>query len=177
MPDFDFSARHPEVHPDTFIAEGARLIGKVILAAGASVWYNCVLRADVGDIVIGENSNIQDNSVIHVDFDKPAVIADHVTLGHGAILHACTIGPRSLIGMGAIVLDDAVIPADSIVGAGALIPPRKTYPEGSLIIGSPGVVARRLTAEEIAHLPGHARDYVSLWKAIIGRGIGGFNRQ
>jgi len=172
MPDFDFSDRKPEIHPDTFVADGARLVGKVVLAAGASVWYNCVLRADIGDIVIGENSNIQDNSTIHVDFGLPTVIADHVTVGHGAILHACTIGANCIIGMGAIVLEKAVIPPNSIVGAGALIPPRKTYPEGSLILGSPGIVARKLTAEEIGHLPGHARDYVSLWRAIVGRGIG-----
>ena len=174
MTEFDFSSRKPEIHPDTFVAEGARLIGKVVLAAGASVWYNCVLRADIGDIVIGENSNIQDNSTIHVDFNLPTVVADHVTVGHGAILHACTIGSHCLIGMGAIVLDKAVIPPNSIVGAGALIPPRKTYPEGCLILGSPGVVARMLTAEEIGHLPVHAGDYVSLWRAIVGRGIGRF---
>ncbi len=172
MTAFDFSDRKPKIHPDTFVAEGARLIGKVVLAAGASVWYNCVLRADIGDIAIGENSNIQDNSTIHVDLDLPTVIADHVTVGHGAILHACTIGANCIVGMGAIVLDKAVIPPNSIVGAGALIPPRKTYPEGCLILGSPGVVARMLTAEEIGHLPDHAREYVSLWRAIVGRGIG-----
>jgi len=174
MREFDFSARKPEIHPDTFVAEGARLVGKVTLAAGASVWYNCVLRADVGDIVIGENSNIQDNSTIHVDYDLPTILADHVTVGHGAILHACIIGARCIIGMGAIVLDRAVIPPDSIVGAGALIPPRKTYPGGSLILGSPGVVARKLTAEEIAHLPVHALDYVALWRAVASGKIGRF---
>ena len=172
MPEFDFSARRPEIHPDTFVADGARILGRVVLAAGASVWYNCVLRADVGDIIIGENTNIQDNSTIHVDFDLPTVLADHVTVGHGAILHACTVGANCIIGMGAIVLDKAVIPPNSIVGAGALIPPRKTYPEGSLILGSPGVVARKLTDEEIAHLPGHALDYVSLWRAIAAGKIG-----
>jgi len=172
MPEFDFSNRKPEIHPDTFVAEGARIIGRVVLAAGASVWYNCVLRADVGDIVIGENTNIQDNSTIHVDFDLPTVLADHVTVGHGAILHACTVGANCIIGMGAIVLDKAVIPPNCIVGAGALIPPRKTYAEGSLILGSPGVVARKLTPEEIAHLPGHAREYVALWRAIAAGKIG-----
>jgi carbonic anhydrase/acetyltransferase-like protein (isoleucine patch superfamily) len=169
---FDFSNRLPEIHPETFIAEGARLIGRVVLARGASIWYNCVLRADVADIVIGENSNIQDNSVVHVDFDRPTVLADHVTVGHGAILHACTIGPRCIIGMGAIVLDGAVIPPHSIVAAGALIPPRKTYPEGSLILGSPGVVARMLTAEEIGHLAAHALDYVAFGRAYLEKGIG-----
>ena len=174
MTAFDFSDRRPEIHSDTFVAEGARLIGKVVLGAGASVWYNCVLRADVADIVIGENTNIQDNSTIHVDFDVPTVLADHVTVGHGAILHACTVGANCIIGMGAIVLDKAVIPPNSIVGAGALVPPRKTYAEGSLILGSPAVVARKLTAEEIGHLPAHARDYVALWRAIAAGKIGRF---
>jgi len=172
MSEFDFSNRLPEIHPETFIAEGARLIGRVILAKGVNIWYNCVLRADIADIVIGENSNIQDNSVIHVDFDRPTILADHVTIGHGAILHACTIGSRCIIGMGAIILDGAVIPPDSIVAAGALIPPRKTYPQGSLILGSPGVVARKLSAEEIGHLAAHALDYVAFGRAYREKGIG-----
>jgi carbonic anhydrase/acetyltransferase-like protein (isoleucine patch superfamily) len=172
MREFDFSTRLPEIHAETFVAEGARLIGRVVLAKGANIWYNCVLRADVADIVIGENSNIQDNSVIHVDFDRPTILADHVTVGHGAILHACTIGPRCLIGMGAIILDGAVIAPDSIVAAGALIPPRKTYPAGSLILGSPGAVARKLSAEEIGHLASHALDYVALGLAYREKGIG-----
>ena len=172
MSEFDFSNRLPEIHPETFIAEGARLIGRVILAKGVNIWYNCVLRADIADIVIGENSNIQDNSVIHVDFDRPTILADHVTVGHGAILHACTIGPRCLIGMGAIILDGAVIPPDSIVAAGALIPPRKTYPQGSLILGSPGIVARKLSAEEIGHLAAHALGYVAFGRAYREKGFG-----
>jgi carbonic anhydrase/acetyltransferase-like protein (isoleucine patch superfamily) len=172
MREFDFSNRLPEIHPEVFIAEGARLIGRVILAKGANIWYNCVLRADVADIIIGENSNIQDNCVIHVDFNRPTVLADHVTVGHGTILHACTIGARCMIGMGAIVLDGAVIPPDSIVAAGTLIPPRKTYPEGSLILGSPGVVVRKLSAEEIGHLAAHALDYVAFGRAYREKGIG-----
>jgi carbonic anhydrase/acetyltransferase-like protein (isoleucine patch superfamily) len=169
---FDFSDRRPEIHPDTFVAEGARLIGRVVLGAGASVWYNCVLRADVADIVIGENSNLQDNTVVHVDSGLPTVLADHVTVGHAAVLHGCTIGSQCIIGMGAIILDGAVIPPRSIVAAGALIPPRKTYPEGSLILGSPGVVARKLSDEEIGHLTDHARDYVAFWRAYLAKGIG-----
>jgi len=172
MPEFDFSGRRPEVHPETFIAEGARLLGRVVLGAGVSIWYNCVLRADVADIIIGENSNVQDNSTIHVDFDRPTILADHVTVGHGAILHACTIGAGCIIGMGAIVLDGAIIPPNTIVGAGALIPPRKTYPEGSLILGSPGIVSRMLSKEEIGHLAEHARGYVALGRVYIEKKIG-----
>ena len=161
------SGRGPEIHPDTFIAEGARLIGRVVLGAGASVWYNCVLRGDLAEIVIGENTNIQDNTVIHVDVNRPTILADHVTVGHAAVLHGCTIGPRCIIGMGAIVLDGAVIPPHSIVAAGSLVPPRKTYPEGSLILGSPATVARKLTGEEIGHLAAHALGYVTLWRASV----------
>jgi len=168
----DFSTRRPEIHPETFIAEGARLIGRVLLARGASVWFNGVLRADIADIVIGENTNIQDNCAIHVDHGLNTVLGDNVTVGHGAILHACTIGSNCIIGMGAIVLDGAVIPPDSIVAAGSLVPPRKSYPAGSMILGSPAKVARMLTAEEIAGHPRHAADYVAFWKAYVSGGIG-----
>jgi carbonic anhydrase/acetyltransferase-like protein (isoleucine patch superfamily) len=170
---YDFSARHPEIHPETFLAEGARLIGRVTLKAGASVWYNSVLRADVADIVIGENSNIQDNCTVHVDFDRPTVLGANVTVGHNAVLHACTIEDDCIIGMGAIVLDGAVIRRGSIVAAGALVPPRKSYPEGSLVLGTPAVVARKLSDEEIRHNAGHARSYVEFWKAYKAAGIGG----
>ena len=169
---YDFHDKRPEIHPDTFIAEGARLVGRVILKEGASVWYNCVLRADVADIIIGRRSNIQDNGVVHVDFDVPTVLGDDVTVGHGAVLHACAIGNNCIIGMGAIILDGAVIPPNSIVGAGSLVPPRKTYAEGSLILGSPARFARRLSEDEIVHLPKHAADYVAFWRAYRETGIG-----
>ncbi|MDP2915459.1 MAG: gamma carbonic anhydrase family protein [Candidatus Aminicenantes bacterium] len=171
---YDFSQQRPEIHPDTFIAEGVRIIGRVVLQAGVSVWYNSVLRADVADIVIGRNSNIQDNCAVHVDFGLATVLGENVTVGHGAILHACTIGDNCIIGMGAVILDGAVIPRNSIVGAGSLVPPRKTYPEGSLILGSPAKVVRALSADEIAHHPVHAADYVAFWKAYVEKGIGKF---
>ena len=171
---YDFSQKRPEIHPDTFIAEGVRIVGRVVLHEGVSVWYNSVLRADVADIFIGRNSNIQDNCAVHVDFGLNTVLGENVTVGHGAILHACTIGDNCIIGMGAVILDGAVIPRNSIVGAGSLVPPRKTYPEGSLILGSPGKVARKLTDEEIARHPRHAVEYVAFWKAYIEKGIGKF---
>jgi len=173
---YDFSQKRPEIHPDTFVAEGARLIGHVVLQAGVSVWYNSVLRADIADIVIGRNTNIQDNCAVHVDFGLSTAVGENVTVGHGAILHACTIGNNCTIGMGAVILDGAVIPPDSIVGAGSLVPPRKTYPRGSLILGSPAKVARALTAEEIARQPLHAADYVAFWKAYVEKGIGVFRK-
>jgi gamma-carbonic anhydrase len=169
---FDFSDRCPDIHPDTFVAEGARLIGRVILRAGASVWYNSVLRADLADIVIGENSNIQDNCTVHVDAGKATVLGSHVTVGHGVILHACTIEDDCIIGMGAIILDDAVIKRGTIVGAGSLVPPRKTYAGGSLLLGSPAVVAKVLSDADVAHHAEHARAYVEFWRAYVARGIG-----
>ena len=172
MTELDFSSRHPEIDPETFIAEGARIIGRVILKAGASVWYNSVLRADLADIIIGENTNIQDQCAVHVDRDAPTILGANVTVGHGAILHACTIEDDCIVGMGSIVLDGAVIRRGSIVGAGALVPPRKSYPEGSLLLGAPAAVVRRLSNDEVRHNADHARQYMSFWKAYRARGIG-----
>ncbi|MBM3312678.1 MAG: gamma carbonic anhydrase family protein [Candidatus Aminicenantes bacterium] len=172
MTAYDFSSRRPEVDADTFIAEGARLVGHVVLRAGASVWYNSVLRADLEDIVVGENTNIQDNCAVHVDAGLPTRLGAHVTVGHGAILHACTVEDECIIGMGAVILDGAVIRRGSIVGAGALVPPRKSFPPGSLLLGSPAAVVRTLTDGEVRHHADHARQYVSFWRAYKAGGIG-----
>jgi carbonic anhydrase/acetyltransferase-like protein (isoleucine patch superfamily) len=172
---YDFSGQKPDIHPDTFIAEGARLVGRVVLARGVSVWYNSVLRADVASIVIGENTNIQDQCAIHVDFNLDTVLGANVTVGHGAILHACRVGDNCLIGMGATVLDGAVVPPNSVVAAGALVPPRKTYPEGALILGSPAKVARMLSEAEIEDIAKHAGLYVTFWRSYLAHGIGSFD--
>lgn len=171
--DFDFSALQPAIDPETFLAEGARIIGAVTLQAGASVWYNSVLRADVAEIVVGRDTNIQDNCTVHVDFGRSTVLGDRVTVGHGVVLHACTIEDDCIIGMGAIVLDGAVIRKGTIVAAGALVPPRKTYPPGSLVLGAPATVARMLSEDEVGHNAEHARSYVRMWKAYRDKGIGG----
>lgn len=152
------------IHPGSFIADRAVLIGRVIIKRGASIWFNAVLRADIADIVIGEYSNIQDNCVVHVDYDTPTIVGDYVTVGHGAILHACKIGNNTLIGMGAVVLDRAIIPDNCLVAAGALVPPGKTFPEGTLILGNPAKVARTLTPDEVKHLCEHALGYYDLWQ-------------
>jgi carbonic anhydrase/acetyltransferase-like protein (isoleucine patch superfamily) len=172
----DFSGQTPDIHPDTFIADGVRIIGRVVLREGASIWYNSVLRADVADIVIGRATNVQDNCTIHVDFGLSTVLGEHVTVGHGVTLHACAVGDNCIIGMGAIILDGAVIPKNCIVGAGSLVPPRKTYPEGTLVLGSPARVARTLTEDEIRHLPEHAEGYREFWNAYRALGIGVFRR-
>lgn len=169
---WDFKNKKPALHPRSFVADGACLIGAVTLAEGASVWYNCVLRADLEPIVIGRNSNIQDGSVVHVESGKPAVVGENVTVGHRAVLHACTIGDGALIGMGSIILDGAVIPPRSLVGAGSLVPPGKTYPAGSLILGSPARVARMLGEAEIARLLESAEHYRQFWEAYLRDKIG-----
>jgi gamma-carbonic anhydrase len=167
-----FKDRAPVLDPETFVAEGARLVGRVVLAAGASVWYNSVLRADLADIVVGENTNIQDNCVIHVDIGRGTILGRGVTVGHGAILHACTVSDNCLIGMGAILIDGCIIPRDSMVAAGALVPPGKIYPEGSLILGSPARVARKLAAEEIEKIGMRANEYRAFWEAYVRERIG-----
>lgn len=156
--------RNPQLDPETFVAENSTVIGRVVLKKGASVWFNAVLRADIADIVIGEYSNVQDNSVIHVDYDVPAIVGNFVTIGHGAILHACKIGNNTLVGMGAIILDRALIGNNCLVAAGSLVPPGKTYPDGSLILGNPATIVRALTEAEKEHIIKNARDYYDLWQ-------------
>lgn len=156
--------KEPLLDPETFIAQGAAVIGRVVLKKGASVWFNAVLRADIADIVIGEYSNVQDNSVIHVDYDVPALVGNYVTIGHGAILHACKIGNNTLIGMGAVILDRAIIGNNCLVAAGSLVPPGKTFPDSSLILGNPATVVRTLTEAEKDQIVKNAHNYYDLWR-------------
>ena len=146
----------------TFIAQGAVLCGDVTLGNNVSVWYNAVIRGDMAPIVIGDNSNVQECSVLHVSEDMPLVIGSGVTVGHGAILHSCTIGDNSLIGMGAIVLDGAKIGKDCIIAAGALVTGGTEIPDGSLVMGSPGKVRREMTEAEIEANRKNAEEYVAL---------------
>jgi gamma-carbonic anhydrase len=172
----NFKDRIPQLDPATFVAEGARLIGRVVLAAGASVWYNAVLRADIADIVVGPDTNLQDGCLVHVDHGRGAVLGRGVTVGHGAILHACTAGDNCIVGMGAVLLDGCVVARDSIVAAGSLVPPGKAYPEASLILGSPARVARKLMAEEIDKIRASAAHYREFWEAYVRDGIGTLGR-
>ncbi|WP_320129958.1 gamma carbonic anhydrase family protein [uncultured Sphaerochaeta sp.] len=154
-----FFEKHPILEPDTFIAPSADIIGDVTLKKGASVWYHATLRGDVAPIQIGQGTNIQDNCVIHVSKAIPTVIGNNVTVGHGAILHSCTIADGCLIGMGAIVLDGVVLEEDTMVGAGALVSPGKTFPKRSLLIGSPAKAVRELTNQEIEEMHENTRHY------------------
>lgn len=134
----------PNVHEDSFIAPNAALAGDITLAKGVSVWFNVSMRGDASSITIGENSNIQDNAIIHLDADYPVVVGENVTIGHNAIIHGCTIEDNVVIGMGAIVLNGAKIGKGSIIGAGAVIGEGKEIPPRSLVVGIPGKVIREL---------------------------------
>ena len=144
------------------IYEGAKVIGDVDLKDNVSIWYNAVVRGDIEPISIDENSNVQDNCVIHVSKDYPVKIGKHVSIGHNATVHGGTIDDNVLIGMGAVILNGAHITKNCLVGAGALVTEHKTFPEGSLIIGSPAKAVRQLTKEEIEGITNNADEYVKL---------------
>ncbi|MFM7533865.1 MAG: gamma carbonic anhydrase family protein [Rubrivivax sp.] len=150
----------PQVDPTAWVAEDARVIGEVTLAEQASVWYGVVIRADTAPIRIGARSNVQDNSVLHVDMGMPLVIGQDVTVGHQVMLHGCTIGDGSLIGIQAVVLNGAKIGRNCLVGAGALVTEGKEFPDGSLIMGSPAKVVRELSPEALERMRFSAAFYV-----------------
>ncbi len=152
--------REPRIDPTAWVAASADLIGLVELAAESSVWFHCTLRADNEPIRVGARSNVQDNCVLHTDPGYPLVIGEHVTVGHQAMLHGCTIGDGTLIGIQAIVLNGARIGRDCLIGAGALVAEGKEIPERSLVLGSPGRVIRPLTEAEVANLRAGAERYV-----------------
>lgn len=143
-----------------FIADGARVLGDVEIGKNSSVWFNAVIRADSNSIKIGERSNIQDNAVIHTSKDFGVCIGDNVTVGHGAIVHGCTVKSNVMIGMGAIVLNGAVIEENCIIGAGALVTQGKVIPAGSLVFGNPAKIVRNLTDQEISSITDNAASYV-----------------
>lgn len=156
-----YGAHQPYVEQAAYIAPSADIIGNVTLGVDCTVWFNATIRGDMASITIDSSTNIQDNAVVHVNDGMPTVIGKSVTIGHGAIIHACTIGDRCLVGMGAIILDEAVIGDECLVAAGALVPPRKQFPPRSLIVGSPAKVARSLTDREVADLLLNADHYVN----------------
>ena len=165
MPLYSLGERSPICAADSWVADNATLIGSVRLAPGASVWFGVVVRADNDLISIGERTNIQDNAVLHTDAGFQLTLGREVTVGHQAMLHGCTVGDGSLIGIGAIVLNKAVIGSGCLVGAGAFIAEGKTFPDRSLIIGSPAKVVRELSDAEVAGLRAAAAGYVERWQA------------
>lgn len=161
----------PQIGEGTFLAPTATVIGDVQIGKNCSVWFNAVVRGDVMPIVIGDDSNIQDGTIIHGTYKKcGARIGKRVTVGHGVILHGCEIGDRVLIGMGAIIMDKAKVSSDSIVAAGALITEEKEFPSGVLIVGRPAVVKRELTSEERAFLDKSADNYL-FYKTWYEKGV------
>ena len=164
MPIYSLGTHTPQIDPESWIAPNATVIGQVHLARNVSIWWNATLRGDTDLISIGENTNIQDGSVLHTDPGIHLVLGRDVTVGHLVMLHGCTIGDSSLIGIGSIVLNKAVIGRNSLVGANTLIPEGKVFPERVLIVGSPGKVVRELSDEEVARLPGSAQRYVQNWQ-------------
>ena len=145
---------------DVVILPGAKVNGDVTFGHGCSVWYNAVIRGDESPIIIGENTNIQDNATLHTGFQGPMIIGNCCTIGHNAILHGCTVGDFCIIGMGAIVLDGAVIGRNCIVGAGALVTKGTVIPDGSMVLGSPARVKRPLTDQEIEGIRHNTFSYV-----------------
>jgi carbonic anhydrase/acetyltransferase-like protein (isoleucine patch superfamily) len=161
-----YRGTRPVYQPNTFIAPNAYVIGDVVLGEQSSVWFGCTVRGDVNFIRIGARTNIQDGVVIHTasknNGDIPTIVGDDCTIGHQALLHACTIGNRVLIGMQACVMDGAVVEDDAILAAGALLTPGKKIPSGELWAGRPARFVRKLTADEMQHLQWSAQHYVKL---------------
>ena len=150
----------PDIHPTAWVADNAQVMGNVALAEDSSVWFGVVIRGDTESISVGKGSNIQDNSVLHADHGKPLVIGDNVTVGHQVMLHGCTIGDGSLIGIQAVVLNGAKIGKHCLVGAGSLVTEGKEFPDGCMILGSPAKAVRQLSAEQIEGLKMSAQHYV-----------------
>ena len=157
---YDFEKNVPDVHPDAWVAPNATLIGKVKLEKNSSIWFNAVLRGDIELISIGENSNIQDGSVLHTDPGYNLNVGKGVTVGHMVMLHGCQISDDTLIGIGSIILNNAKIGKNCIIGANSLITENKIIPDNSLVVGSPGRVLRKVTEEEIQAIHENAKHYV-----------------
>ncbi len=151
----------PDIDASAFVADTANVIGKVSIGANASVWFGVTIRGDNERISIGEGSNVQEGCVMHTDMGFPLTLGRHVTVGHQAMLHGCTVGDGALIGIQAVILNGAVIGKGCLVGAGALVTEGKQFPDFSLIIGTPAKAVRQLTQEEITRLAGNADNYVA----------------
>ncbi|MBY0454681.1 MAG: gamma carbonic anhydrase family protein [Burkholderiaceae bacterium] len=157
---YELDGTAPQVAATAWVADSAQVIGTVTLGEQASVWFGAVVRGDTDSITIGAGSNIQDASVLHADVGQPLVVGERVTVGHKVVLHGCTIGDESLIGIGAVVLNGARIGKNCLVGAGALVTEGKEFADGSMIIGSPAKAVRQLTPEQIQGLRQSAQHYI-----------------
>ncbi len=163
--------RVPTIHASAFVAESASIVGDVRLGADSSVWFGAIVRGDTEPIVVGAGTNIQDGAVLHTESGCPLTIAEHVTVGHQAVLHGCTIGEGSLVGIQAVVLDGAVIGRQCLVGAGAVVTAGKVFPERSLILGAPARVVRVLTDEDVARLRTNIGFYAEVRRPMYQRAL------
>jgi carbonic anhydrase/acetyltransferase-like protein (isoleucine patch superfamily) len=169
MPNLEFLDRKPSIHPSAFIAASCDIIGDVAIGAESSLWYGCVLRADINRITIGARSNLQDGCIVHLSDDFGVRIGNDVTIGHRALIHACSIDDGVLVGMGAIIMDGATVGAGSIIGAGALVLAGTQVPPGSLVVGSPAKVVRELDETERDEGRRLAEKYVAVSRRYLQR--------
>ncbi|QEK12070.1 gamma carbonic anhydrase family protein [Crassaminicella thermophila] len=158
----EYQGKIPEIDNSCYVSNNATIIGQVRIKKNANIWYGAVIRGDENHVIIGECTNIQDNCTIHIAKDYPTIIGDYVTVGHGAIVHACTVGNYVLVGMGAILLNGAEIGDNVIIAAGSIVPPGKKIPSNVLVMGSPAKVVRELTEEDRIKLKDSAIHYVEL---------------
>ena len=161
-----FQGKAPRISSEAFVAETAALIGDVTVGPDSSVWFGAVVRGDCSPITVGRGANIQDNAVLHTEFGHPLTIGDHVTVGHGAVVHCASVGSNTLIGMGAILLDGAVIGDHCIIGAGAVVKENTVVPPGTMMVGVPAKCVRELGPEQLALLDA-APPYIALSKAYL----------
>ncbi len=158
----------PSIDPSAFVAETACIVGSVRLEAESSVWYGAVLRGDEANITVARKANVQDNAVVHSDRGEDVLIGEGVTVGHGAVIHGCTIGKHSMIGMGAIILSKAQVGEHCIIGAGAVVKEKDVIPDGSLVVGVPGKIIRQLTPEQMQYMEHNCEEYVKLSRKYLG---------
>lgn len=163
----EYNGKCPRLAADVFVADGARLIGDVVVGAESSLWFNAVLRGDIEAVIIGHHSNIQDNVVCHVDYDRKCVVGNYVTVGHSAILHGCTLGDEVLVGMGAVVMTGVMIGSQCLIGARSLLTEGMQVPAGSLVYGSPAKVVNPIGATERAKMKLWAEEYCRLARTAI----------
>lgn len=164
---YSFQNYTPEISENCYLAPGSQVIGRVKMMEGVNIWFNSVVRGDVNEIFIGKNTNVQDLCILHVTDKNALKIGKNVTIGHSAILHACTIADNCLIGMGAKILDGSIIGGGSLVAAGSVVPPNKTFPPNSFIIGSPAKRTRELSEEEKQAFHNHYKTYLELTQVYL----------
>lgn len=160
----EFNGKTPEISENAYVHASAVLIGDVKVEENANIWCSAVLRGDMNKIIIGENSNVQDNATIHTLSDNQVVIGKNVTIAHNAVVHGATIGDNCLIGMGCVVLDNVVIGKNSIIGAGAIVTANKVIPENSVVVGNPFKIIKQTTPEQEKYIEGNALEYVEISK-------------